>query len=43
MGDGTFAVTVNGGIHAELLERRGQPPLENEIADVLDRLDGACH
>lgn len=35
-----FGVTVNGRIHGELRRRRGAAPVENEIAGLLDRLDG---
>ena len=36
----TYGVTVNGRIHAEVRERRSSPPVMNEIAGFLDRLDG---
>lgn len=36
----TYGVTVNGRIHTELGERRGSPPVPNELAGFLDRLDG---
>ena len=35
-----FGVTVNGRIHGELRRRVGAAPVENEIAGLLDRLDG---
>ncbi len=35
-----YGVTVNGGISMELKSRRSNPPVPNEIAGYLDRLDG---
>jgi hypothetical protein len=35
-----FAATVNGRIHGELRQRLSSPPVENEIAGLLDRMDG---
>jgi hypothetical protein len=35
-----YGVTINGRVHGEVKERRGQPPVPNEIAGFLDRLDG---
>jgi hypothetical protein len=35
-----YGVTVNGHINAEVKARRSNPPVPNEIAGFLDRLDG---
>ena len=35
-----YSVTINGRIHAELKGRRSSPPVIDEIAGFLDRLDG---
>ena len=35
-----YGITVNGRVNAEVKERRDNPPVPNEIAGLLDRLDG---